>query len=72
MGENKLANTGAMPVSPVRAIRQLGTAIESRELARTEVTVPQSRCKVVFVIPRCRYDNVRAVHKQARSLQQAG
>ena len=27
---------------------------------------------MVFVIPRCRHDNVRAVHKQAHSLQQAG
>jgi len=67
-----LAKTGAVPGSPVRAIRQLRSAIESCELARTEVAAPQPRCNVVFVIPRCRHDNVRAVHKQARSLQQAG
>ncbi len=42
-----MANTGAVPGSPVRAIRQLGSAVESRELARTEVAAPQPRCKVV-------------------------
>ena len=28
--------------------------------------------RVVFVMPRCRHDHVRAVHKQARSLHEAG
>ena len=72
MGEKKLANTDAAPVNSSQAIRQLRSGIESRQLARTRVAVPQRRSRVVFVMPRCRHDHVRGVHKQAYSLSRAG